>query len=93
MKNLQFLTILMENFAMFSKFIDFFREIFGKNLENLIIRCCANLLKSQSKNQWTPAVFVKFNGNFAIFPKSFRVLSIFGENLDKNFGHFETIHF
>ena len=63
----------------FLKFYLIFSENFGKKL--------------QSQNQWKTAISDNFIGNFAIFQQIVKFFRIFGENLVKNLGHFETMHF
>ena len=49
------------------------------------------LEKTEYKNQWKPAAFDDFNGNFAIF-KVFLFLSNFLENVRKNLEKFRNEH-
>ena len=95
-----------EKFTIFENFLKFYRifgENLGKNIENLrnmhlywpwgrIPMKLANLLKAEWKNQWKPATFENFKGNFAIFSKPFKILSKFGDNLGKNIENFRNMH-
>lgn len=76
---LQILENFNEKFYHFSTFSEIFIEVFAinwENLRNFHFYWFAYLLKSQSKNQFKPVVFDRFDVNFAVL-SNLQILSNF----------------